>query len=200
MANRTFYMRCGLISAMISAISITALAQPMTKPSPVEVEATIYRDQNYSGPAVAIQAEEPNLGLAWRVSSIRVKSGEWQLCSAPNYRGDCTTVDRDRPRLGLFGRGMVVQSARYVGGGGPGMQPGDGGQSLRGMASQYYALPMAYGQPVPACSRSATAACAAESADRFCQTMGWRISVHERMETRQGRVVLRDVLCANANM
>ncbi len=199
MANRSFYLGLGVAGAIGSALSITALAQPMTKPAPVDVEATIYRDADYSGPAVAIQAEEPNLGLAWRVTSIRVNGGEWQLCSAPNYRGNCTLIDRDRSRLGFLGRGMMVQSARYMGGGMQRPQPGDGGQSLRGMASQYYTMPMLYGEPVLACNGSATAACASDSADRFCASMGWRISVHERMETRSGRVVLRDVLCANAD-
>lgn len=52
-----------------------ALGRPRTKPVPINPEATIYRDANSSGLAVAIQAEEPNLGLNWRVSSIRVPSG-----------------------------------------------------------------------------------------------------------------------------
>jgi hypothetical protein len=177
-------------------------AQPQTKPLPANPEATIYRDTNFSGPAVAIQAQEPDLGLAWRVRSIRVPSGSWQLCSERNYRGTCVTVDRDRDRLGLFGAGLTVQSARYTGGGwggGPGPGMGDGGQSLRGMMSQYYPLPMRYGREVPACQRgSATSNCASQTADRFCADMGWRVSVHERMETRGREVVLRDVLCSNA--
>lgn len=148
---------------------------------------------------MAIQAEERDLGLAWRVKSIRVGNGSWLLCSRPDNRGDCITVERDRSGLGLFGRGLEVQSARYVGYG-QRPQPGDGGQSLRGMSSQYYPLPMRYGQTVEACRGSATAACASQSADSFCRDMGWRISVHERMETRSGRVVLRDVLCANADL
>jgi len=187
----------GLVLAF--TLPAASSAQPQTRPSPVEAEATIYRDANYSGPAVAIQAEERNLGLAWRVKSIRVPSGEWQLCSQPDYRGTCITVNRDRSSLGIFGIGLDVQSARYVGTV-QGAAPGDGGESLRGMASQFYALPMLYGRTVDACrSGAATAACAAQAADAFCSRIGWRVSVHERMETRSGRVVLRDVLCSNAD-
>lgn len=182
-----------------ATFATVASAQPQTKPWPGNAEATIYRDTNFSGPAVAIQTEERNLRLNWRVASIRVPSGEWQLCSRPDFRGDCVTIDRDRPRLGVFGQGIAVQSARYLGGG-QRPQPGDGGQSMKGMSSQYYPLPMLYGQPVMACRGSATSACAAQTADSFCRDMGWRLSVHERMETRSGRVVLRDVLCSNADI
>lgn len=193
-------------SALIPVLALAGTAavlaaQQQTRPSPGQAEATIFRDADYSGPAVAIQAEEPDLGLAWRVRSIRVPSGEWQLCSERNYRGTCVTVDRDRNRLGPFGVGLPVQSARFTGGGwGGGGNVGDGGQSLRGVMSQYYPTPLLYGREVPACQRgSVTANCAAQTADRFCTSVGWRMSVHERMETRGGQVMLRDVLCANAD-
>lgn len=194
--------RAMLACLVLAGTTAVGSAQPMTKPAPGQAEATIYRDANFSGPAVAIQAEEPDLGLAWRVRSIRVPSGSWQLCTERNYRGTCVTVDRDRNRLGPFGAGLIVQSARYTGGGwNGGGSPGNGGESLRGMASQFYSLPMLYGREVPACTRgSATANCAKQTADRFCADMGWRLSVHVRMETRSGQVVLRDVLCANANL
>ncbi len=114
------------------------------------------------------------------------------------FRGTCVTVDRDRSRLGILGSGMVVQSARYTGGNWGGGPVGDGGESLRGMMSQYYSLPMRYGREVPACERgSGTASCAARTAEEFCKAMGWRMSVYQKMETRSGRVVLRDVLCSN---
>lgn len=177
---------------------VVAQTRPMPLPVPGNAEAIIYRDINYTGPAVAIQSEEPDLGLAWRVKSIRVPQGEWQLCSQPNYRGTCVTVNQDRTRLGVFGAGLVVQSARYTGGNWGGGNVGNGGESLRGMMSQYFSLPMRYGREVQACNRgSATVACAERTANAFCVDMGWRMSVYQKMETRNGQVVLRDVLCSN---
>lgn len=118
-----------LFLTVLATLAITGTASAQTKPlpPPSSAEATIYRDADYSGPAVAIQSEESDLRLPWRIKSIRVPQGEWQLCSMTNYRGTCVTVDRDRARLRILGSGMVVQSARCTGGNWGGGPIGDGG-------------------------------------------------------------------------
>lgn len=163
-------------------------------------EAIIYRDAGYQGSAVNVSEPQPNLGLAWNVKSIRVRSGEWQLCERANYRGECKTVDRDNPLFGRPLRGMTVQSMRPLGSNaGPG-EPGNN-PTLRGMASQFYPAPARGGYRVQACpTGSATAACAERNAQSFCTAMGWRLSARQMMETVRGRAYLADVLCTNSSI
>jgi len=181
-------------------------AQPDERRPPFggSMEATIYRDPNYQGPAVAMSRADPDLRLAWPVYSIRVTRGAWQLCSEPNYRGQCVTLTQSRPVLsGSFGRGNVLRSIRPLGAdpnpgagpGGPGI--GNPGPSLRGMAAEFFPRPMDGRGRVPACERgSATAACASRTADQFCRNRGWTAAARQAMETENRRVYLADVLCS----
>jgi hypothetical protein len=163
-------------------------------------EATIYRDAAFNGPAVTVTRAQPNMGLAWRVQSVRVRAGRWELCESINYRGSCWTVDRDTSMFGPAFKGRRVQSMRPVGGSGGsgGNEPGRN-PSLRGMAAQFYPAPARNGYRVLACPYgNATAACAERSAIDFCNAMGWRNSVRQSMETVRRQVYLADVLCTNA--
>lgn len=166
-------------------------------------EATIYRDSNYRGPAVAVERDQANLGLAWGVRSIRVRSGTWQLCPETNYRGNCITVDRDTPDLGLrLGLMRRLQSMRPLGGNGGGDGGGAPGdmRSLRGMAAEFYPAPSTRREGrVLACRRgNATANCARTTANEFCRSMRWNGSARQGMQTVGRQVYLADVLCVNS--
>ncbi|MDZ3831786.1 MAG: beta/gamma crystallin-related protein [Sphingopyxis sp.] len=162
-------------------------------------EATIYRDAAYRGPAVFIGEAKPNLGLSWPVNSIRVKEGRWQLCEKTRFRGQCRTVDRDTPLLNNVLRGLTIQSIRPVGNGGgdDGWQaPPANGQIARGNFAEFHTQPGTNGRRVAACAAgSATANCAAQTADNWCRSIGWNGSAREHMETINRREYLADVLC-----
>lgn len=169
--------------------------------------ATIYRDANFSGPAIAIDRANANLRLNFEVNSIRVASGSWELCPEPNFRGRCLTVTRSSADLRRgFGWPGRLQSIRPTGSGpavpggpgGPPPGPGGaiGGSRLKGMASEFFPAPRQGNSRVLACpNASATVSCAAQSADRFCVSAGWRGASHQLMETENRRVYLADVLC-----
>jgi hypothetical protein len=168
-------------------------------------EATIYRDQGFSGPAVAIERANPDLKLGFPIQSIRVRSGTWELCPERNFRGRCLTVTGDtvnlRAAYGWQGRLQSIRPVADSGWGGPGGGGGGGGQqqSLRGMASEYFPRPYEGGRRVPACPRgSATAACAQENANSFCKRAGWTRSAYQRIETERGTNYLTDVLCVRS--
>jgi hypothetical protein len=156
--------------------------------------ATIYRDTNFSGPAIAIERPQTNLGLRYPVFSIRVQRGSWELCPQPNFRGNCITVDRTTPDLRRsFGWNGTLQSIRPADDWGGGAT---GGQSLKGMASEFFPAPRRGNARVEACpGASPTSSCAARNADRFCVAAGWAGSARELMETVNRRVYLADVLC-----
>lgn len=161
--------------------------------------ATIYRDPGFRGPAVAVERSNPNLRLAFEVYSIRIDGRAWELCPEPNFRGRCLTVRQSTSDLRRsFGWAGPLQSMRpAMGGSGGGGSVG--GQSLRGMAAEFYPAPRRGNQRVQACDRgSATASCAAETADRFCRAAGWNGSARQAMETVNRQVYLADVLCVRA--
>lgn len=192
---------------VVALLATTLLAVPSAaqqeerRPSPdFPGEAIIYRDVGYSGPAVNVSRANPNLGLAWPVRSIRVRYGRWELCSLSNYRGQCTTIDRDTPDL----RRQVnflnrLGSMRPMPGGGgprPPEPPPVPDQSLRGMAAEFFPAPSERGRRVEACERGqANANCAARTADNFCRQRNWNGSAREALETVGRRVYLADVLC-----
>lgn len=201
---RTNVRRKILFPATVGVLAITTLSQPgfsqddrIYRPT-APPEAIIYRDAGYNGPAVNVSQAQPNMGLAWRVNSIRVRSGRWELCERTNFRGTCRSYDSDNAMLGNLLRGVTVQSMRPVGGGGGGGPEVPGNNpSLRGMAAEFYPAPAQNGRRILACVRgSATANCAATPADRFCEALGWTASARESMETVSGRVYLADVLCS----
>lgn len=178
----------------------TSNAQPPEDKMYRPPEATIYRDAAYRGPAVFIGEEKPNLGLAWPVNSIRVASGRWELCERTRFRGNCRTVERDTPMLNNVLRGITIQSIRPVGtGGGWNPNPPANDQVARGNFAEFHTQPATGNFRVPACtSGSATAACAARTADSWCRSIGWNGSAREHMETIGGRVYLTDVLCVRS--
>ena len=187
------------LSAGTGAFSYSS-AQPPDERLYRPPEATIYRDAAYKGPAVFIGEAKPNLGLSWPVNSVRVKSGRWELCDRTRYRGNCRTVERDTPMLGNILRGIKIQSIRPVGSGG-GWNPGPvaNDQVARGNFAEFHTQPATANYRVLACqSGSATAACAARTADTWCRSIGWNGSAREHMETVSGRVYLADVLCVRS--
>lgn len=163
-------------------------------------EATIYRDAAYKGPAVFIGEAKDNLGLAWPVNSVRIVSGRWELCERTRYRGNCRTIDRDTPMLGNILRGITIQSIRPVGaGGGWNPQPPANDQVASGNFAEFHTQPSQGRYRVLACTNgSATANCAARTADTWCRSIGWNGSAREHMETVSGREYLADVLCVRS--
>lgn len=171
-------------------------------------QATVYRDMGWNGPAVTLSGDRPDLGLNWQVNSIRVQSGRWQLCERTRYRGRCITVDRDEAMLGSPTRGMAIQSARPISGSGGGWGGGGGSwqqdapandQTARGMFAQFHTQPQRGGYRIRACTTgSATAACAARTADQFCRQSGWSGSAREHIETVGRTAYLADTLCVRS--
>jgi hypothetical protein len=200
----TLYLLSAAGFIALTFIAGPSAAQPEDRMAPnSRAEATVYRDPNFRGPAMAVQRPDPDVRLAWPVYSLRVARGTWQVCSTPNFQGQCIIVTRDESNLsGKLGRGNILRSIRPIsdgpgGGGGGGGGAGDPGEVLRGMAAAFYPRPMDGATRVLACRRgSATANCAAQTADQFCRTHGWNGSARQAMETANRQVYLADVLCS----
>jgi hypothetical protein len=77
----------------------------------------LYDGVNFRGRSLTIDGDEPSLSFYTSYTgSIRVQSGEWQLCDRPNYFGNCVAISdsvSDLSRLNL--RGPVVSLRRQQG-------------------------------------------------------------------------------------
>jgi hypothetical protein len=160
-------------------------------------EATIYRDTGFQGPAVFVGEAKSNLGLAWSVRSIRVRSGTWELCARTRYRSPCFKVSADENDLRrVYPLLYAVQSMRPVGYAPPVQPDPPAGTSLRGMSGEFFPAPGRNGYRVLSCpTGNATSSCAASNADDYCKSIGYGGSASQTQETVYGRVYLADVLC-----
>lgn len=172
--------------AALPAASAQEQAEPLSRPPQQGgLEAILHGDTMLRGSFQSIRTATPTLNLDWDVRSIRVRSGEWQICTGRNYTGTCTTIDRDQPALGSQFRRL--QSMRPTGGFGTGV-----GESLRGATAEFFPAPLRDGQRI-ACSGSS---CARSEANAFCRSVGWLLARSQALETVSGRSVVADVLCA----
>ena len=81
-------------------------------------EMTLYLQPNFNGRQVTLRGFTPNLGSIGfqdQVSSMVVQSGRWEVCTQPDFKGDCVTVSPGEyaaldPRLN-----HRIESAREVG-------------------------------------------------------------------------------------
>jgi hypothetical protein len=132
------------------------------------------------------------------VADSLVAVGTWEVCHGFDYRTDCRLVEGEVPVLGRWGNGL--SSARYVGpgsgGGNPGFpgNPGWGqyqGQSVRGDGTTFFPGRITD----PRCSprdRRCSAPADQRSADSFCRAQGLSQAVFFGSSRRGG---LTDVLC-----
>ena len=177
-----------LKSIKLTAIAVTATVA-VGASAQSRGEVTFYSDIAFRGQTFTVTGARENVRLPFVVRSARVAPGEsWEICTNTRYRGTCNVVDDTQGNV-AWRVGSVRPLANQ------GLPPSNSA-SLRGMASEYFPQPSNGMGRVLACLRgSATAACAAQSADRFCETRGWTASSYERMETVMGRNYLSDVLC-----
>jgi len=185
--------------AVSAALAVAATAWAQTdKMAPIgRGEATIYRDLNFQGPAVFVGEAKENLGLAWPVRSIRVRSGTWELCARTRYRSPCAKVSADESDLRRVSRVLyAVQSMRPVGYAPPVQPDPPAGTSLRGMSGEFFPAPGRNGYRILSCPNGgSTANCAAQTADNYCKSLGYGGSASQTQETVYNRVYLADVLC-----
>lgn len=58
-------------------------------------EIRIWKQPNYSGDVLTLRDDRPTLsrdGFKNQVSSIVIHSGRWELCSQPDFKGDCVVM------------------------------------------------------------------------------------------------------------
>jgi hypothetical protein len=191
------FVKSALVVTAALGIAAAAWSQTDKMAPHGQGEATIYRDTGFQGPAVFVGEAKTNLGLAWSVRSIRVRSGTWELCARTRYRAPCFKVSADENDLRrVYPLLYAVQSMRPIGYAPPVQPDPPAGTSLRGMSGEYFPAPGRNGYRILSCSNGgSTANCAERTADDYCKSLGYGGSASQTQETVYGRVYLADVLC-----
>lgn len=191
------------VAALLPAAATGQQEQRVVIPGQGQGTLTLFERQNFGGQAITFRQGEGSVRVPFQVRSI-IAEGGWRVCSDTNGRGSCIWADQRYPQADRFpGVNFTVRSVIPQNGGGSGGSGGwsgpVGGQSLRGIASQYWPAPEINRRRVEACpgSNNGSARCAQETADRFCSFAGWRRAQFVQQVTVNRRQMLSDVLCTN---
>jgi hypothetical protein len=192
-----------LLLADLCGLASGAQSQIRPHPPARHGELVFFSGAGFGGQAYRISGARPDLQVPFRVRSVLVAQGEaWQVCAGSSFRNPCTLVDDSRADRGLLSL-VSIRSARPVGPTGDEGFAGSGfaGPSMRGMASEFFRAPESRGSRVLACGGGpVSAACAAQTATRFCRARGYGGSAFQQLETVRGRTYLADVLCSHAGV
>src|SRR3954453_17529955 len=58
-------------------------------------ELTLFKQPNFTGDALTLRNETQDLagaGFQDQASSVVVRSGRWQVCTSPDFQGDCAVL------------------------------------------------------------------------------------------------------------
>lgn len=77
----------------------------------------VFENPDYKGSSLQIRGSVPDMygsGLDEQITSVRVVAGRWELCSAPNFGGDCKVITADTPQLKVYNLNDRVSSIRKL--------------------------------------------------------------------------------------
>jgi beta/gamma crystallin len=80
-------------------------------------EVVVYKQPNFKGDALTLRGDTTNLGdrgFLDQVSSLVVKSGQWQFCTQPDFKGDCVVLERGEYPALEQSLNHRIESAREV--------------------------------------------------------------------------------------
>lgn len=182
---------------VLASIIAVGAYTPATSQDRMAPNAQFFSGTNFTGRSLTVTSSTPVFAATWTPRSVRMGGGSsWEVCEQPAFRGRCTVIQGSsgdlRAQLGVSGVRSVRQARTAV------PPPVSGaGQSLKGMAAEFFPAPQSHGRRVEACpGGNASAACITENANRFCTSIGYVGSRNSAGETVGGRVFLADVLCS----
>jgi hypothetical protein len=94
-----------------------AVAVAATLATAAAAEVTIWKQPNFAGEALTVRGAMNNLGdrgFLDQASSIEVKSGVYEFCTQPDFRGECVVLERGRYARLEHNLNHRVESVREV--------------------------------------------------------------------------------------
>lgn len=81
----------GLSSAAVA--QVPAFGEPDWIPGQTPSTLTLYSEAGLQGRGLLIVRPSGNLSASFRAASLKTTGGAWEVCDAPNFRGQCQVVD-----------------------------------------------------------------------------------------------------------
>jgi hypothetical protein len=180
----------------LAGVVAMAVLAPARGDAQTRVEMTLHNKGHFKGVGKVIAGPRQYIEPPFVVKSITVAPGtQWEVCSGNTYSG-CRQISQSVPSMVMTVRSVrpvaaILQSSATS----PGQTLQGGGQTLRGLASEYFVGPAVNGNRVEV--TPGTAEAMTRQAGDFCRTRGWRTSAYERLQTAGGKFYLADVLCVD---
>jgi hypothetical protein len=184
-------------AASMALYASQAMAQPKEQP---EDQITVYSRGNFKGAQYRITGPTRGMEVPFTVRSVALPAGaSWELCTGNKFSG-CRQFSQSDPSTVVTVRSArpAPSVIRVAPGTTAATAAGVPGQSLRGMASEFFVAPGEGGSRIAV--RPGTAEAATRAAEEFCRAHGWRSSAYERLQTVGQSFYLADVLCSDTGL
>ena len=194
---------------ILASAALLALAAPAQAQDRMAPNAQLFSGTDYTGRSLTVVRDMSVIPATWSPRSIRMGGGSsWEVCEQRHFMGRCTVLTGSSTnltsQLGITRIGSIRPARSIPPNPGPGLGPlpgpGGGGQSLRGMAAEFFPAPESRGRRIDACNtQGGSAACITREAENFCRSRGYVSARNSAAETVGGRIYLADVLCSRWN-
>ena len=175
-----------------------AVVLPVASSAQRANQLILYSDIGFRGRTITVSGNQTLVNVPFTVRSARIAPREaWQVCPLPAFQGPCNTFQENQGNVLWRVSSARPRTFEPTPTPLPSPVPPGTAPSLRGMSSEFFPQPSDRNGRVESCAQG-TAACARQSADRFCVSRGWTASAHELQETINRRNFLADVLCTRA--
>lgn len=185
-----------MLRTLMAGVAALAALQPVHATAQASSEVTLFAKGHFKGPHYTITGPT-QFQFPFVTKSVQLPSGaQWEFCSGNTYTG-CRQVGQSVPSMVMNVRSARPVASILTSSASPQGQSvrGVAGQSLRGLASEYFVAPDQGGNRVEV--QPATAEAMSQRAVEFCRSRGWHASPYARLQTVGGKFYLADVLCAD---
>ena len=104
---------------MNAVLRTTLIAAGLLAGAAQAAEMTVFKQPNFAGDSVTIRDGATDLarpGFQDQISSIVVNSGRWEVCTQPNFQGDCQVLEPGRYATLDQSLNHRIESARQLAG------------------------------------------------------------------------------------
>ena len=101
--------------AALAALTTIAPAQSQTQKIPKDWSVTFYDNTKYRGASRTIAKTTASVQPKWARAKSVIIVGQWELCTGPNFTGECRKLRSSIADLKAFGYPGQIKSIRPFG-------------------------------------------------------------------------------------
>ena len=101
--------------AALTALISTSPARSQTQKIPKDWSVTFFDNTKYRGPTKTMAKPAPTVEARWARAKSVIIIGQWELCTGPNFTGECRKLRSSIADLKAFGYPGQIKSIRPFG-------------------------------------------------------------------------------------